>query len=627
MATFTKTLSGGGGNYELRLTVTTNSQSVTNNTSRLDLKLELVETSEWGMWAGGTAKWEIRSPTGTMIYSGSISGYDFRSTNRITLYDGSALFDHDADGTFSQWFYGKWTDSQYGSLGSGTASGSYTAKSIPRATEPTWSGNFEAGTAKSISLPRASSGFTHEVTATFGGVNYDIASGAGTSASWTPPMGMLAAIPNGTSGAGTIKVATWNGATYIGTESKSFTLTAPTSVVPTVSAVAWDDANATVKSQIGAYVQGVSQLVATVTASGVYGSTIKERRTRYGALLIPAGTPFISGDAGTLAITGEAVDSRGRVGSFAAPITVLAYQPAQVTAMQVRRADAAGTVSDIGTYLRLDLTAAVQSLIVAAAQKNASTIRVFTRLTGSATWTARNVITPGLSYNSNVLISGGGIYTADQAYDVRIEISDRTGYGEPSVGSGTPGVVIETGVSTGLVALDLYGNKVGVGKIWQRGAIDVGEGGAYVDGMLIAGEDLRGDATDMAALKTAGLTYSGMRFWHVTEEREYIYRGNRWRPTAWTGRISVATGTLSAIASTGNYGATIAVANIPVSLVAGERLVIRELSIGNGYGNVSPVVTSPGPFAAPGSCTVRFTQLGNSTAQNLTLQWEVIDDV
>lgn len=353
--------------------------------------------------------------------------------------------------------------------------GDYALPTIPRATTPTWSGNFEAGTAKTISLPRASGGFTHNVSFGFGSANASIATGVGTSLSWTPPLSLLEEIPNAASATGTLWVQTFSGGTLIGAKAKSFTLAAPSSVVPTVSTVLWDDANTTVKANVGAFVQGLSQITGAVTAAGVYGSTIASRAVLIGAAQtqVAEGTPFTVAGSGTITAAGRATDSRGRVGTLAANFTVLAYTPPQATAVQVRRANSGGTPTDDGTHLRLDLTASVQSLVVGA-EKNAMTVVVKTREIGASSWVTRNTLTPGLTYDDYLLIGGGGVYLATTSYEVQVTISDRCGQS----------YVAETTVATAVVTLDLNGSQVGVGKMHERGGLDVA-GDIYSNGSVL----------------------------------------------------------------------------------------------------------------------------------------------
>lgn len=406
-------------------------------------------------------------------------GYADYPSGTLVLADVYRTIPHLSDGTQSVSFTAAVVAAFSGYVNLSINVNNLTLPTIPRATSPGWSGYFEAGTAKTISLPRASSDFTHDVSYTFGSESGTIATGAGVSTSWTPPLSLLTQIPDTTSMPGTITVVTKNGATVIGSTSNRFDLSAPSSVIPSVSAVVWDDANATVKTNIGAFVQGLSLVKGAVTAAGVYGSTVTERRIRVGSTLIPENTSFQVAASGTVSASGEAVDSRGRVGSLAAPFTVLAYAPPTLGSggWQVRRSNASSTPTDTGEHLLVDLHAVAASLKPAATEKNELTVTVRTRPVGGS-WTARNTFTSALLYNSSFLVSGGAAFLATTSYEIEIALSDNTGI-EPTR--------LLTTIPTATVTLDMNGTKVGVGKYWEQGALDVG-GDIYADALIVNGD-------------------------------------------------------------------------------------------------------------------------------------------
>jgi hypothetical protein len=267
-----------------------------------------------------------------------------------------------------------------------------------------------------------------------------------------------------------ITVVTKSGATVIGTRKVNFTLTAGAAVVPTVSAVLWDDGNPTVKTNIGGIVQGRSLVKGTVTAAGIHGSTITEKRLKIGAATLTEGQQVMIVEAGPVTASGEATDSRGRVGSLAAGFTVLAWQPPDLHLddFKVERTNAGGTPQQDGQYLKLTLHSTVSSLIVGS-EKNGQTITCRTRPLGGS-WTNRNSITTGLEYDNSVLITGGGVFLNTTSYEVEITVTDKTGYQS----------VITTTVTTAIPTLDLNGTFLGVAKMHERGALDVG-GDVYAD--------------------------------------------------------------------------------------------------------------------------------------------------
>ena len=389
---------------------------------------------------------------------------------------------HNADGTRSPVGIRLTINSDNEYVGNGTGVAEDPAPKIARATTAVIpnSGWFDPGVELTISLPRASSAYTHDVRWAFGTLANQTAglagggNGAGASIKWTPPLSMLNQIPNNPYGVGTLTVTTKQGSTVIGTTKTTFYASAQ-SVYPTVSGLTVSDDNPTVASEVGAFVQGLSLLKATVNAAGLYGATIKTRGFTFDGDAAASGGVVPMDKSGSRPWTATATDSRGQSTETSGTINVLAYSPPSIAAATVRRAVAAGTPNDQGTYLRVDLNAAITSLMVASAQKNAQTVRVFTRQSGTSTWISRNVITPsGTSYSSNFVVSGGGIFDATKSYDVRVEFADKFG---------TAQQVMQ--VSAAKIALDINGNAgVGIGKYHEFGALDVA-GDIYQDGSVV----------------------------------------------------------------------------------------------------------------------------------------------
>lgn len=98
----------------------------------------------------------------------------------------------------------------------------YTLDTIPRASQPSLSAssrNF--GQSVTIYTNRASSSFTHTLRYAFGSTSGTIATGAGTSYSWTIPTNLMNQIPNATSGKITIYCDTYSGSSKIGSFNSS----------------------------------------------------------------------------------------------------------------------------------------------------------------------------------------------------------------------------------------------------------------------------------------------------------------------------------------------------------------------------------------------------------------------
>lgn len=418
------------------------------------------------------------------------SGFDFRGSGPWLILEGQNWIDHLPDGTQS---IPVKAVGSYDILGYTEINYTLNLPTIPRASTATFVGGaaFDAGAAVTINTNRASSSFTHDITFQFGSISGTVGTGVGASVAWTPPLSLLQQIPNAASGTGTLTVVTKNGTAVVGTKTTQFTLRAGAAVVPTISSLTVSDDNPTVASQVGLFVQGLSLLKATVNAAGVQGSTITSRSFKMGQVSADSGGVIPITASGSVAVTASATDSRSRVGSWAGTVTVLPYAQPLFTNVLVRRCDAGGTLNDSGTSLRIDLSCAVQSLINGT-QRNALTIRVFTRPYGATTWTARNTVTPtGVTYNSNFVVSGGANYPIDDSFDVRVEISDKF-----------KSAAAQTVVATAAVFMHWSKVGVGIGKFHEFGALDVA-GDVYANGVLLVPASRTATATQTGIAELA----------------------------------------------------------------------------------------------------------------------------
>lgn len=452
-------------------------QEVGNNRSLIGFQLFIDKKSGIGRWGSEPANWQFYLNGGAVWNesTGSYS-YDFRNYSTLTLIgNGQAWVGHDAAGNCYLSIQG---NASFGQLGTAQVNSGFWLPAIPRASTPSWSGNFEAGTAKTINMNRASSGFTHTVQYAFGNIGFtNIATGVADNVSWTPPLSLLQQIPNSVSGTGTIRVITYNGSSNIGTRDVTFTLVAPATAVPTINAPTITEDDSTIAALMGAgvYIQKLSKVNVVVTGSGYQGSTIAQGQFTIDGVTAFSGNAITPQSSGTVAVSSKVTDTRGRVATRSDNITVRAYSTPTINSFLVQRANASGVVQNEGTYLRVNLNAVVSTLKSAAnAEKNTLGIRIFTRLKGATSWTARNVINhTALSYNSNFLISGAP-YAVNQSYDVRIEVFDKF-----AVAAG------QTFIATAKIYMNWATSGMGVGKYWEKGALDV-NGDVYSSGILLS---------------------------------------------------------------------------------------------------------------------------------------------
>ena len=216
-----------------------------------------------------------------------------------------------------------------------------------------------AGTAAKLNITAYNSAYTHRVTWKFGSYSYTQSVAAGTtSASYTIPLSWLNAIPSATSGAAAVSLETLNAnGDSLGVHTYTFTLTAPASVVPTISSVTASPVNTnSVINGWGLYVYGKSKAQITINgAAGVYGSTIKsysiETDQGVGSVAASSMTTGLLYKTGTVNVTATVVDTRGRTAAKTTSFYIYPYSAPYFTAVEGYRCNSGGTRDDAGgTY-------------------------------------------------------------------------------------------------------------------------------------------------------------------------------------------------------------------------------------------------------------------------------------
>lgn len=387
----------------------------------------------------------------------------------MNIGTGTHTINHGSDGKLSNTGVSVHVNTRNTGLYSGTASGTLTHPTIPRATTPS-SGNFTTGSATTISLPRASSSFTHNVTYKVGATTGTISSSAGASVSWTPPHSLANRFAtNSTSTTVTITVQTKSGSTVIGTKTMNKTITLGASVKPNVNSLTISEQNSLVTAAgvTGAYIQNVSKIrvVNNVDNWTTINSTQKSSTFSIGTLSANSGSEIIPATSGSsVAISSTVTDQRNRIGTRSQNINILAYSnPTYTTASRVYRSKTASGVEDSdGTYLRLVLNATARSIITSSTQRNKLFIAIRTRVNGGS-WQTRTAPSPtSNTYNSTYNIPA--THVTSKSHEVEVTLTDNFG--------GKTVVVFNVGTS--VPTMDLNGFAVGIGKMHEQGALDVG---------------------------------------------------------------------------------------------------------------------------------------------------------
>lgn len=353
----------------------------------------------------------------------------------------------------------------------GSGSASITLTTIPRGS--TISLNRTSATigsdAITVTLSRASSSYTHKVQLYFGSYSALLAEGIGTSYTFTPNISLCSQIPNATSGTATIKIQTMNGSTWIAETSKTITLNVPSNVVPAIGSVTVTGNN--LLSSV--YVAGKSTVTAKINnASGSYGSTIKSYSIS-GAGISSSASSATSGvlGAGTYTITGKVTDSRGRTTSKSVGITVHSYYAPSLS-IDLYRCNSDGTRNDNGTYARVYINQEIQN--IGNANANAKQYKIEWKHASSTSWATLVDWTNISGYADKWTHDLKGGWDNTVTYDVRVSIRDSYNT-----------VTAVASIGTIVCLFNIERNGIGIGKVHERGALDIG-GDAYANGVVTA---------------------------------------------------------------------------------------------------------------------------------------------
>jgi hypothetical protein len=410
--------------YRIQIAWTVDSQSEANNTSTVTAKVQLVSTGSSytiNSSASKSGSLTINGTKYTFSFTASLSGNQVK-----TLYTKTVTVSHGSDGTKTCAFSATCginvtlSGTYYGNV---TASGNGTFNTIARASSissVTSSVSVTGSNSVTVNIDRKSSSFTHTVVFSFGSYS-KTTTGVGTSTSYAIPQSWLNAIPNATSGTAKVTVTTYSGSTKIGSAvSKNFTVTVPSTVVPTISGVAVADTETAIYNYFGNMVQGKSKPKFTITAAGSLGSTITAYKTVFEGKTYTGATPTTSviTGSGSRSATITVTDSRGRTATATKTWTVVAYSVPKIVNFQGFRSLANGTESYEGAYL----TAAVNYSVSPVSNKNTASYTVEYKPKSGSTWT---LLTSGSDYalNKNI-VSASGFMSVDSSYEIRLSVKD-----------------------------------------------------------------------------------------------------------------------------------------------------------------------------------------------------------
>lgn len=334
----------------------------------------------------------------------------------------------------------------------GTTSSSPWLDNIPRTSQVTLSDSSRIMRDQTVTIytNRKTTAFTHDVWYAFGTISWvKIATGITDTFTWTPPIALASQIPNATSGAGTILLRTYNGATTIGDTSATITLMVPSDIIPTVSAIVSDPTG--YANTFSGYVVGKSKYKVDLTDAGVYGSTIASRSitmngTTYNAI---STTSDIIAIASNNTVVIQVTDSRGRTSTVLTKTqTVLDYASASISVFSVSRCNSNGTLSDEGEYSKVSYTAVITAL------NNVNTKALLLRYkkVADANFTEQSITLSTYTQNGSVIVATSGLYS----YNFELIVTDY-------FGSFTSSALVSTAFT--IVDYSAGGRGMAIGKV------------------------------------------------------------------------------------------------------------------------------------------------------------------
>jgi len=268
MANFDYTYSG---SYYLRLTVNevSGSMSVTNNTTDVSYSLTVYKTYGYGRYNGNYCPYNVKID-GETVASGSTK-YNFENYESLTLASGTKTITHEPNGSKTISVSGYFDGDNGPSLGSGTASGTLTLSTVPRASSLTMTSSTSTIAQISASISRASDSFTHNLVLSYGGASQTVSFGSATSTNFNLSDDIRAKMKanSATSASITAVLNTYNGSTFVG--SKSYTLTASVplaSISVSPASVAVNSATTSIS------ISNYDSKASTITIQRLYGSTV-----------------------------------------------------------------------------------------------------------------------------------------------------------------------------------------------------------------------------------------------------------------------------------------------------------------------------------------------------------------
>lgn len=383
----------------------TQSQNVNDNTSTIYWCLSAV---------GGSVSYYSTGPTSVVIngttvyYSGRVDWSSRTFPAAKGSVTSSTTVPHNSDGTKS---ISVSVTTAVEVFATQTYSATWSLETIPRASAPTVDvNNITLNDILTISTNRHSSNFTHNLLYSTDDSTFTLfATGIGSSYAWTVPYDIASSFPNSTSGTLYIKCRTYNGTNYIGSNKINITINIPdnSTTKPSIDTIPIVEGNALKPSAFNTvFVQSLSDLTVTPTASGKYSATIVDCETTI--LDVPYIHTVTSGTidsitsatintSGTINVSVTVTDSRGYSNTSTTTVAIVPYSEPSITSLTA-------------TQVNGKITAIISGLVSSVSNLNTATLTLQYKSVEATTYNTTTVtLTNPYNFNETKEINISGL--------------------------------------------------------------------------------------------------------------------------------------------------------------------------------------------------------------------------
>lgn len=281
-------------------------------------------------------------------------------------------------------------------------------------------GLMNGSTASTVKFSCTSADATYSATFSLGSYTGSVTSST-TTASYAIPISWCNALPDSVSGTASVSGQVLFGGKVYKTFTTSLTVSVPTTVVPSISAMTFSDSDdSTVPSTWGIYVQNQSGLqLKTITCAGAYGSTVTKVKMTADSKIKTTDYPSLPEiekitQSGDVSVMVTITDSRNRTINKSTTVSFVSYASPKLSSVKSERCDSSGTIDNDGTYF-LSTTAAVFS---SCSGKNSISLSVKYKRTDLKNYGNEAQISPGVNVCANNDLD------PEYSYDVLYTLSD-----------------------------------------------------------------------------------------------------------------------------------------------------------------------------------------------------------